>query len=209
MEEKKIQNLKKKLIILLVVFMIFVTLFILIITGNIEKFDNTCYNLVIQFKSNTLTQVMKIITNIGGIIGVLSILITLSIILVIKKKEKYAIIILLNTVICAILNFLMMIVIQRQRPTGFRIIEEIGYSFPSGHSSSNMAFYGLLIYYIYKSVKNKKARNLVCGLLGVLIFLIGISRIYLGVHYTSDVIAGFLFGLSICIISSIISTKYI
>ena len=209
MKEKKTQNIKKKLIILLVAFMIFVTLFILIITGNIEKFDNTCYNLVIQFKSNTLTQIMKIITNIGGSIGVLSILIILSIILIIKKKEKYAIIILLNTVICAILNFLMKIIIQRQRPTGFRIIEEIGYSFPSGHSSVNMAFYGLLIYYIYKIIRNKKIRSIVCGILGVLIFLIGISRIYLGVHYTSDVIAGFLFGLSICIISSIITTKYI
>ena len=209
MKEKKTQNIKKKLIILLVAFMIFVTLFILIITGNIEKFDNTCYNLVIQFKSNTLTQIMKIITNIGGSIGVLSILIILSIILIIKKKEKYAIIILLNTVICAILNFLMKITIQRQRPTGFRIIEESGYSFPSGHSSVNMAFYSLLIYYIYKIIRNKKIRSIVCGILGVLIFLIGISRIYLGVHYTSDVIAGFLFGLSICIISSIISTKYI
>ena len=72
-----------------------------------------------------------------------------------------------------------------------------------------MAFYGLLIYYIYKIIRNKKIRSIVCGILGVLIFLIGISRIYLGVHYTSDVIAGFAFSIAYLIVYTTIFKQVI
>lgn len=58
------------------------------------------------------------------------------------------------------------------------------------------AFYGLLIYIIYKKIDNKYLKSILIILLSILILCIGISRIYLGVHYTSDVLAGFL--ISIC-----------
>ena len=91
-------------------------------------------------------------------------------------------------------------ILQRPRPTEYRIIEETGYSFPSGHSMVSMAFYGYLIYLIYKYVKNKYVKWISITLLGILICLIGISRIYLGVHYTSDVLGGFLISISYLII---------
>lgn len=81
----------------------------------------------------------------------------------------------------------------RERPTGINIISETGYSFPSGHSLTAMAFYGFIIYLIYKSnIKNKKIYII---LLGLIIFLIGISRIYLGVHFATDVLAGFIISI--------------
>ena len=89
---------------------------------------------------------------------------------------------------------------QRPRPTEFRIIEETGYSFPSGHSMISMAFYGYLIYLIYKYVENKNVKWILISLLSILICLIGISRIYLGVHYTSDVLGGFLISISYLVI---------
>ena len=75
------------------------------------------------------------------------------------------------------------------------MVEESSFSFPSGHAMASMAFYGLIMYYIYKYVKNKTVKNVICTILSILIFLVGVSRIYLGVHYVSDVIAGFLLSM--------------
>ena len=102
--------------------------------------------------------------------------------------------------IITILNQLLKRILQRPRPTEYRIIEETGYSFPSGHSMISMAFYGYLIYLIYKYVKNKYIKWISIVLLSILICAVGISRIYLGVHYTSDVLGGFLISISYLII---------
>lgn len=77
---------------------------------------------------------------------------------------------------------------------------QVGYSFPSGHSMVSMAFYGFLIYLIYNNIKNKYIKWILICSLSILIILIGISRIYLGVHYTSDVLAGFLISISYLVI---------
>ena len=68
-----------------------------------------------------------------------------------------------------------------------------GYSFPSGHSMASMAFYGLIIYFVIRFVKNRALKIFLSIMLSLLIILIGMSRIYLGVHYPSDVFAGFVF----------------
>ena len=73
----------------------------------------------------------------------------------------------------------------------------------------SMAFYGFLIYLIYKYIKNKYLKVFsICGM-SLLIVMIGISRIYLGVHYTSDVIGGFLISISYLIVFIKFSNKYI
>ena len=121
------------------------------------------------------------------------------------KKGLFSILIL---VIVTLLNQLLKRIIQRPRPEGYRLITENGYSFPSGHSMASMAFYGFIIYLIWKLVKNKKIKYLETGILGIFIFLIGFSRIYLGVHYASDVVGGFAISIAYLIMfTNIIKPK--
>ena len=107
------------------------------------------------------------------------------------------------------LNLLLKNIVQRPRPNEFRLIDETGYSFPSGHSMVSMAFYGFLIYLIYKFVKSKRLKWILIIILSALIITIGISRIYLGVHYTSDVLAGFTISVSYLVIYTSIVKKFI
>ena len=156
------------------------------------------YKLVSTFLiSNFATPIAKFITNFGGAIFLITLTIVL---LVLIKNKKIGISIFSNLVIVTILNQLLKAILQRPRPTEYRIVEETGYSFPSGHSMVSMAFYGYLIYLIYKYVKNNYIKWISIVLLSILVCSIGISRIYLGVHYTSDVLGGFLISMSYLVI---------
>ena len=156
------------------------------------------YKLISTFLiSDFATPIAKFITNFGGAIFIIALMITLFILI---KDKKIGLSIFLNLVIATTLNQLLKRILQRPRPTEYRIIEETGYSFPSGHSMVSMAFYGYLIYLIYKYVENKYIKWTLIVLLSILICFIGISRIYLGVHYTSDVLGGFLASISYLVI---------
>ena len=105
------------------------------------------YKLVSTFLiSDFATPIAKFITNFGGAIFLITLTIVL---LVLIKNKKIGISIFSNLVIVTILNQLLKAILQRPRPTEYRIVEETGYSFPSGHSMVSMAFYGYLIYLIY------------------------------------------------------------
>lgn len=156
--------------------------------------------------SDFATPIAKLITNFGGAIYLIGIA---TILFIVIKNKKIGIVIISNLGIVTILNQLLKRILQRPRPEEFRIINESGYSFPSGHSMISMAFYGFLIYLIYKNVKNKYLKWSLITVLGILIISIGISRIYLGVHYTSDVVAGFLIAISYLIIYISMVNKFI
>lgn len=156
--------------------------------------DIVGYKLISTFLiSDFATPIAKFITNFGGAIFLAVLTIILFILI---KNKKIGVSIFSNLAIITALNQLLKNILQRPRPTEYRIIEETGYSFPSGHSMISMAFYGYLIYLIYKYVKNKYVKWTSMVLLSILICSIGISRIYLGVHYTSDVLGGFLISIS-------------
>ena len=173
----------------------------------IMKGDIIGYNLVSTFLiSDFATPIAKFITNFGG--AIFLIVLTITLIILIKNK-KIGLSILTNLAVITILNQILKRILQRPRPTEYRIVEETGYSFPSGHSMVSMAFYGYLIYLIYKYVKNKYLKWTLITLLSFLIVSIGISRIYLGVHYTSDVIGGFLISISYLIIYITATNKFL
>ena len=170
----------------------------LVITENvfnneIMKADTIGYNIVSNLISDKLTPLVKVVTWFGS--ATCLILLTVILFIIIKNK-KAGLLIGTNLVIISNLNQTLKSLLQRPRPTGFRIINETGYSFPSGHSMISMAFYGFLIYLIYKNVKNKCLKFTLIISLFILMLSIGLSRIYLGVHYTSDVFAGFLLSIA-------------
>lgn len=180
-------------------FVLFIIVFVLVsITENvynndIMNIDVFMHDLVVNnLRSDYLTFIMLFITNFCNPI----ILLLLSlIILIFSKDKKMGLIILINLFVSILLNLIFKGIIQRDRPLEDFLIEESGYSFPSGHSMVSMAYYGLLMYFVFKKVDDKEIKYIIMFLLGFLILLIGFSRIYLGVHYASDVIGGFLISI--------------
>ena len=171
----------------------FLILLSFVIVNENLQIDTVIYNFIYTYMINDKSTIfLKIITNFGGVSAILVIAIFLTVIL---KEKKYKLGVLLNLLLITGMNQLLKNIIRRPRPTTLRLINETGYSFPSGHSMVGLAFYGFLIYIIYKKVNNKYLRNISIILLSFLILLIGFSRIYLGVHYFSDVLGGFLFSL--------------
>ena len=169
--------------------------------------DIVGYDIVSKlFKFNVSTPIAKFMTNFGGAIFVISLT---TILFFVIKDKKIGISIITNLGIVTILNQIIKFIMQRPRPTEFRIIEETGYSFPSGHSMVSLAFYGYLIYLIYKYINNKHLKRTLIILLSVLICIIGVSRIYLGVHYTSDVLGGFLISFAYLIIYIELVNKFV
>ena len=187
-----------KWVIVLICISIFVYLMQAVWGSRVLPIDTSGYGFMSKhFISNSLTPVMRLITQFGGTI--LMIVWALASLVLVKNK-RIAISVVSNLVLIALLNNILKLIVRRARPTGFRLIAETGYSFPSGHSMVSMAFYGYLIYLIYKNVRNKKLRWTLITCFSLLILIIGMSRIYLGVHYTSDVFAGFLFSLGYLVI---------
>lgn len=186
MKEWMIQN-KKWLLIIIVLFLF------LVIAGGIDNpltLDIKIYEFLSRNMSDVNTIFFKEITNFGG--APYLIIITLFFLLLKNKKIFFAVA--SNLALSFGCNQLLKLVFSRARPFGISLIEETGYSFPSGHAMVSIAFYGFLIYLIYKTNWKKNYKIISILLLSVLILLIGVSRIYLGVHYASDIIAGFSIG---------------
>ena len=181
--------MNRKKTISLISFGLFLIVLIFVLKYDNLVIDNYIINLF-KYKNNLLTNFMKVITLFGSVYVIVPCCIIL---LFALKNKKNKILMTSNLVIITLLNQLLKRVFRRLRPIN-GIISEFGYSFPSGHSMVSMAFYGFLIYLLYKS--NFKYKNIFICLLIVLILLIGISRIYLGVHYPTDVFGGFLLSIS-------------
>lgn len=194
----------KKWICCILSFIIFIVLAYLVKTNNSLKFDTVIYNLISNIIGNNMTTIVKLITFLGSATIVISITVLL---LIIFKNKKIGLCLGLNLIIITIFQYILKFLIGRPRPVGINLIEEKNYSFPSGHSLTAMAFYGFIIYLIYKSkLKHKK---IYITLLSILILLIGLSRVYLGVHYITDVLGGFTFSLFYLIIYINFIEKYL
>lgn len=176
---------------------LFVTCFVLIlccvVTGHTEAFDTYIYELVTFFKSDNITNIFKFITFFGSTSFIIFLCITF---LLIFRNNKKGLLISFCLIISTLLNNVIKIIVKRERPLSLMLVEENTFSFPSGHTMAAVSMYGLLIYFIYKSKIDKRLKILLISFLTILTIGIAISRIYLGAHYASDVLAGIVLSLA-------------
>lgn len=187
-----IKNNKKEFILLITTFLLFLLISILVITEKTINLDSLMHLYILNIRNNTLTSILSTLTNLGGATFLLALSCILFIVL---KNKKIPLYILINLTSSFIINETIKSIFVRSRPIGINVIEETGYSFPSGHSMVSLSFYGFITYLLCKHIKNKYIKSILIISTILIVLLIGFSRIYLGVHYLSDVIAGFLLAI--------------
>ena len=183
-----------KIIICITLFILFILWTILLVKNKLSRIDDIVYNKIKL--NNKKTIFFKYFTNLAST----KYFIIICLLLIIFLKNKLALLISIAMIIDAIIVFIAKHIIKRERPNINRIVEEKGYSYPSGHTFSATCFYGLVMFLINISSITLGYQLLITIALISIILLIGFSRIYLGVHYFSDCIGGLLLSSSYIIL---------
>ena len=160
-------------------------------------FDTVVGSFIRSTASEGLTQLAVIVTNVGSAAFEISLLLILGIYMFFRLKQVWEPLLL---AVCLaggwLLNTVLKEVFHRSRPDIQHLVAAGGYSFPSGHAMGAMVFYGLLAYWLWHDNPMRTPRVVVSVTFPVIVVLVGLSRIYLGVHYPSDVVGGYAAGLA-------------
>ena len=187
---------------------LFILLLILIKTNSIESFDTSIYNLIAMHINANLTDFFKFMTFLGEGVSIASFCVLALIVTFILKKRNIGLIVAGCVTFNSLFSEGLKRIIQRPRPEILRLINESSYSFPSSHTLASVSLCGILIYFILKSEWDRNVKIIISSLLVLFPLLIGISRIYLGVHNASDVLGGAILAMILLLIEiSIIEKK--
>lgn len=171
----------------------FLALLFLVLQNMEIPFDPFLQSVILEFRAPMMTRAMTLLTytaNWQFITGVCLILLILP-----WTRRFPGLILSASPLFSTLLYKLIKEILQRPRPEeALHLIQQGGFSFPSGHAMTGLVFYGLVLYFFLSSIKNSSTRRVLLSVGVVYIFFIGFSRIYLGVHYPSDVLAGWCLG---------------
>ncbi|KGN02242.1 phosphatidic acid phosphatase [Clostridium novyi A str. 4570] len=181
------------------------------------KFDNLAINYVSHIRNASLNKLVVIISRSGDTITAMIFTILVFFFFYIKKRKRDGYFYAITVLIIALISQGIKFIVKRPRPTGNWLVHIGGYSFPSGHSILSMTAALLIIYFILSTVKNKALAIIISVLVYIYGSLVGLSRVYVGVHYISDVVGGWTLSTVLVFISLLIytnmnkdnSTKYI
>ncbi|MGI8383937.1 phosphatase PAP2 family protein [Robertmurraya sp. P23] len=179
-------------IISLVSLLAFSVMALLVERNTIVSFDSSIISYVQGLEAPWLTTIMRFFTFIGDTIPVI-LLTFVSLFLLYKVLNHRAELVLFLAVMLGanILFLSLKMFFHRARPDLHRLAEASNYSFPSGHATMAFALYGVLTFLLWRHINTSFKRTIHIILSGIVILSIGISRIYLGVHYPSDILAGY------------------
>ena len=172
-------------------FILFLIWSVLMLKGKLNELDDNFYSKIKI--TDVKTKLWRIITCLasGKFVALLCILF-----LIFMENKKVAIVIIINMLIMWVLIGTLKRIFKRNRPNINPLVEEEGYSYPSGHTMTATIFYGFLIFLIIISNITIPLKIILTSLFVLLVLLIGYTRVYLGVHFLSDVIGAILFGSS-------------
>lgn len=159
-----------------------------------EAFDKAAFSFVKEHISPAITRMMRVISFLGNNEFLIAASVLLLLIFILVRERAWAARVAVSLSGFVVIKLLKLL-FQRQRPDFPLIDGHANYGFPSGHGMLSVVFYGLLAGWIAVSVKNKWYRSMIISFLVLLVLLIGYSRIYLRVHYATDVLAGFCVGM--------------
>lgn len=164
-------------------------------TDTLARYDAAITDYIISFRNPSLTAFFKFVTDIGDVTGYIIVLVLFVLLSWrVIKSWKYILQSVVVLVLATLSNMALKRFIDRARPGIEHLVSVKTLSYPSGHAMGAMAFFGFLIYLISKLRINRILKYSLMVLVAFLILSIGISRIYLGVHYPSDVAGGFIAG---------------
>jgi membrane-associated phospholipid phosphatase len=159
----------------------------------LKRFDTTLSLAVYSLRTPELTRLMLFITSLGAFWLVIA-AIALTLFFLWRRYYRETVFLVVLLAVGGILNIVLKDLFQVPRPDMAPLLDMSSYSFPSGHAMTSFVFYGVLPIFVYRFT-HRVGLTIVVGILStLLIFLIGFSRVYLGVHYPSDVVAGWIAG---------------
>lgn len=177
---------------------VFFVLWLMVETNNASLIDGPVRSAVLSTRSDWLTLIMKFITYMGNWQAIT--IICLILLIIKKTRITYGIPLSIGALFVSLANKGIKAIVMRPRPDqAMFLIEQGGWSFPSGHAITSMFFFGMLIWLIRRNVKNRRLANILTVLFVIPMVLIGVSRVYLGVHYPTDVLAGWCLGLLVIV----------
>jgi undecaprenyl-diphosphatase len=181
--------------------MVFGAITALVANGSATGADMALLNFVYSIRSAPLNGVMFSATFLGSTPFIAMAAIIIVVILRLKKSGRFSNLFWITLTASAAIDNLLKYLIRRDRPNVSPLDSGTTYSFPSGHAMNSLVFYGLIAYFIHQRIKNKNVLAVtdVAGV--VLVLSIGFSRVYLGAHYPTDVLAGFAGGALVLIIA--------
>lgn len=188
-------NRKRLLIISIISIAIFIILGINIKTSQEGiLFDEIIMDYVHSRTTPLGTNIMKTITYFGSVYFFLPIGIVIFIYMLRQNNTQGILLLILSTLGSYGLNYILKNIFVRTRPLKYFLIEQGGYSFPSGHAMVSMTFYTTMTYIFTRDCEKRDKESVIWFLNGLIVFLIGFSRIYLGVHWPTDILMGYLIG---------------